>query len=228
MICKGFNLPLNAVFFIILWIISCVLIYRDKLTLTVEVRWIIFFWVSIWTVIYIYSFWVGLFFDKYMVFTFPLLYISTAYMLDVLSDRLFGKSTLVPIAFIITMLLTTRLDASQLTYHGEKYDYKKLAECIHRLKLTKAERIFIQGVVHEKPLMYYYDNEKFFNNVQDQNSSLVFKSFESEHIFFTENIGSIGLGRYDFVVSTYPLAFSGSNWKEIGNFYIYFNHKTKG
>ena len=228
MICKVFNLPINAIFFILVFVVFIVLVSKQKIKFCKELRWIAFFWISIWTVVFIYSFRVGLFFDKYLAFTFPLIFITLAYMLDSISIFFFKKGLVLPIIFLIIMVFTTKLDASLFTYHGKKYNYKALSDFIHLVKKTKGTRIFIQGFVHEKPVMYYYDTKIFFNNHQIENLPLVFESFKWNEIYFVETMDKMVLGNSDVAVSAYPLFIDNVEYREIGGFYVYFNHKIKG
>lgn len=227
MICKVFNLPINAIFFIIVFVVFVALVSKQKIKFCNELRWIVLFWITIWTLVYIYSFRVGLFFDKYLAFTFPLIFITIAYMLDSISVFFFKKGLVLPIIFVIIMAITTKLDASLLTYHGKKYNYKALSDFIHHVRKTKGTRIFIQGIVHEKPLMYYHDSNIFLNNHQIQNLPLVFERFKMNEIYFVETMNEAKLGRFDFAVSTHPFPIGSSEYREIGGFYVWFNHKIK-
>lgn len=132
--------------------------------------------------LFLYSFYKGFYFDKYLYFSFPAIYLLIGYSLSQLTGK---KAILIPLSFVLIQLIDLKLDTSKLYYHGVRPSLDKLADYI-QLKEDQTP-ILIQNLLMEKDLLYYLNRDTFRKTSRDFSSPLVASSyFQSRSIYFED------------------------------------------
>lgn len=130
--------------------------------------------------LFLYSFYKGFYFDKYLYFTFPAIYLLIGYSLSQLTGK---KAIIISLILIYIQFVDLKVDTSTLYYHGVRPSVDKLAEYIS-FKENKMP-ILIEDFQIEKGLLYYFNRAEFSHTNRKYSSPLVAsKYFQFQSIYF--------------------------------------------
>lgn len=179
------NAPLVAVSILFVFVLAIINNYKEKNTISLNTRLVIVWFVFPFLFMFILSYWIPVFIERYLVFVTAGFYLLTAITADYLDFKKPFKY-IVPVVFCSLFLFTT--DAK----NTNKRDVKETIEKIKKLK-TENSILYVSPQWFDLNFVYYYNQEWFQDIEQNTLNTKLHQHLNNDNIYFINEGNEIDL-----------------------------------
>lgn len=179
------NAPIVAVGILLVFVLAVIKYLKEKTAVSINTYLVALWFLSTYLILFILSFWMPVFIERYLMFLTSGFYLTVAIAVDYLDFK--GRiKYMIPIALCALFLFTTDLKTSN------KRDIKQTIAKIKELK-TDNTIVYVSPDWFDLNFVYYYDKDLFQTVEQNTEYPKLLQQLNSENVYFINDQSKINL-----------------------------------